>query len=44
MKIVFFSLKIDFVFVNSAESDEMLHYAAFHLGLHLLSKSVFSSQ
>ena len=30
----FFSLKIDFVLPNSADPDEMPHYAAFHLGLH----------
>ena len=36
--IVFLSLKIDFVLVNSADPDEMLHYAAFHLGLHYLPK------
>ena len=35
-KKVFFSLKIDFVFANSANPDEMPHYAAFHLGLHNL--------
>ena len=32
--IAFLSLKIDFVSANSAEPDEMQHYAAFHLGLH----------
>ena len=32
-----FSVKIDFVLANSADPDEMLHYAAFHLGLHCLS-------
>ena len=31
-------LKINFVFANSADPDEMLHYAAFHLGLYCLSK------
>ena len=30
--------KIDFVLANSADPDEMLHYAAFHLGLHCLPK------
>ena len=30
--IVFISLKIDFVSANSVDPDEMLHYAAFHLG------------
>ena len=29
--IVFLSLKMDFVLANSADPDEMLHYAAFHL-------------
>ena len=32
----FLSLKIDFVLANSADLDEMLHYVAFHLGLHCL--------
>ena len=36
--IVFLSLKIVSVITNSADPDEMLHYAAFHLGLHYLSK------
>ena len=31
---VFLFLKIDFVLANSADPDEMLHYAAFHMGLH----------
>ena len=35
---VFLSLKIDFVLENSIEPDEMLHNAAFHLGLHCLPK------
>ena len=35
---VLISLKIDFVFANSANPDEMPHYAAFHLGLHCLPK------
>ena len=30
------SLKIFFNSANSAEPDEMQHYAAFHLGLHCL--------
>ena len=34
--IVFLYLKIDFVLPNSADPDEMPHYAAFHLGLHCL--------
>ena len=29
-----FSLKIDFIFTNSAEPHEMSHYVAFHLDLH----------
>ena len=32
------SLKIDFVFANITDPDEMLHYAAFHLSLHCLRK------
>ena len=36
--IVFLSQKIDFVAANSADYDEMLHHAAFHLGLHCLPK------
>ena len=40
-KIVFFSLKIDFVQANSANPDEMPHHAAFHLGLHCLLKYPF---
>ena len=35
-EIVFISLKIDFIFANSADSDEMSPCAAFHLGLHCL--------
>ena len=33
-----FFLKIDFVLANSADPDEMPHYAAFHLGLHCLPR------
>ena len=33
-KNVFFGLKIFFTFTISVDPDEMLHYAAFHLGLH----------
>ena len=36
--IVFFSLNIKFVLVNSADPDEIPHYAAFHLGLCCLPK------
>ena len=39
---VFLSLKIDFAFANSADLDEMLPYAAFHLGLHYLPKYLFT--
>ena len=39
--IVLLSLKIDFVSANSADPDVMLHYAAFHLGTHCLSKYPF---
>ena len=42
-KIVFHSLKIVFVLANSVDLDEMPHYAAFHLGLHCLSKYAFRS-
>ena len=38
-KIVFLSLKIVPVSANSVDSDEMLHYAAFHLSLHFLPQS-----
>ena len=41
--IIFLFLKIEFVLVNSAEPDEMLHYAAFHLGLHSLPKYLSTS-
>ena len=34
--IVFFCLKIIFTFTNSADPNEMLHNAAFLLGLHCL--------
>ena len=40
--IIFISLKIDFVLANSAEPDEMPHYAAFHLGLYCLPKYLLS--
>ena len=36
----FLSLKIDFVFANSADPDEMPNYAEFHLGLHSLPMSL----
>ena len=40
-KIVFLSLKINFVLANSADPDEMPHHVAFHLGLHCLQKFSF---
>ena len=33
-------MKIDFVFANSADPDEMSYSAAFHLGLHCLQLPV----
>ena len=39
--IVSLSLKIDFSVENSADPDEIPHHAAFHLGLHCLSKSPY---
>ena len=39
--IIFLSLKMDLVLANSADPDEMLHYAAFHLGLHCLPRYPF---
>ena len=44
IKIVFLSLMIVLVLGNSADPDEMLQYASFHLGLHCLSKKAFLSQ
>ena len=38
---IYISLKIGFVLANSADPDERLHYVAFHLGLHCLSKYPF---
>ena len=35
---VFLSLKVVLVLASSADSDEMQHYAAFHLGSHCLPK------
>ena len=37
----FFLYKINFVLANSADTDEMLYNAAFHLGLHCLPKYPF---
>ena len=36
-------LNIDFGLVNSADPDEMSHYAAFHLGVECLPKYRFKS-
>ena len=30
------------IFANSADPDEMQHFAAFHLGLHCLPKYLFT--
>ena len=38
---VLHSLKIIFIVANGAGHDEMLHFAAFHLGLHCLPKYPF---
>ena len=38
---VLLSLNINLVLANSAYPDEMLHGAAFHLGLHGLPKYLF---
>ena len=38
---LFLSLKIVLILANSADPDEMQHYAAFHLGLHCLPKYLF---
>ena len=40
--IVFLPLKIVIILANSVDPDEMLHYAAFHLGIHCLLKYAFS--
>ena len=42
-KYFFLSLKITFVLANSVDPDEMLHYEAFHQGLHCLPKYSFRS-
>ena len=39
---VFLSLKVALILANSANSDEMQHYAAFHPGHHCLPKYMFS--
>ena len=38
----FLSLKIVLILANSADPDEMQHYAAFFLGLHCLPKYPFT--
>ena len=38
---VLLSLKVVLILANSAEADEMQHFAAFHLGLHCLPKYPF---
>ena len=37
----FLSLKVVLILANSADPDEMQHYATFHLGLHCLPKYSF---
>ena len=39
---VFLSLNVVLILANSADPDEMQHYAAFHLGLHGLPNYLFS--
>ena len=34
--LVFLSLNVDFLLANTADPDQMLHYATFYLGLHCL--------
>ena len=36
------SMKIVFILANSADPDEIQHYAAFHLDLHCLPKYMYS--
>ena len=38
---IFLSMKIVLILANGEGSDEMQHYAAFHLGLHCLPKYPF---
>ena len=40
-KTVFLSMKIVYIYANSADPDEMPNYAGFHLGLHCLTKYLF---
>ena len=42
-EIVLLSLNISFVLAKRVDPDEMLHQAAFHLGLQCLPKYVFRS-
>ena len=39
---VYMSLKIVFFVANSADPDEMLPYATFHLGINCLPKYLFT--
>ena len=39
----FFSLNMVLVLANSVDTNEMLHHAVLHLGLHLLSRYSFTS-
>ena len=41
--IEFLSLKFIFVLVNSADPDEILQFAAFHWGLHFLTKYIYKN-
>ena len=43
IKIVFLSQKIILYMANSADLDEMLHYALFHLGFHFLQVCISES-
>ena len=38
---IFISLKIVFTLINSADLDEMLHFAAFHLDFHCFPKQAY---
>ena len=40
-KVVFISLKIDFVQANSAVTDKMLQCAVLYLGIHCLPRYLF---
>ena len=42
MKIHLLSIKIVVILVNSADSDKLPPYAAFHLGIHCLPKYLFT--